>query len=158
MVVATIKPLREAAKAAGLLFFSTGTPCAQGHLSERYTSTGHCRECAMVKYARVSVTPEYKEQKRLYRKANPTIMRANSLKGRRRHRGAPEPTRPIAENCECCGRHKSDSKKAMHLDHDHVTGVFRGWLCNRCNAGIGMLGDNVAGLQRAIAYLERVQS
>jgi hypothetical protein len=43
----------------------------------------------------------------------------------------------------------------MHLDHDHVTGKFRGWLCGACNRGIGMLGDNLAGVMRAAAYLQR---
>ena len=156
-MAATIRSLREAARAEGRARFTTGVPCVHGHMAERYVSNSHCCECAAITYARVSVTPEHKEKKRLYRKANPHIMRANSLKGRRRSRGAPEPTRPMPDNCECCGRHKSDSKKAIHLDHDHGTGAFRGWLCNRCNAGIGMLGDNIEGLQRAVAYLERVQ-
>jgi hypothetical protein len=43
----------------------------------------------------------------------------------------------------------------LHLDHCHVTGSFRGWLCGKCNTGLGMLGDNIAGLKAAIAYLER---
>jgi 5-methylcytosine-specific restriction endonuclease McrA len=37
---------REAAKASGLVFYCTGAPCAQGHLAERYTSTGACKECS----------------------------------------------------------------------------------------------------------------
>jgi hypothetical protein len=39
------------------------------------------------------------------------------------------------------------------LDHDRVTGKFRGWLCQECNSGLGKLGDDIAGLRRAIAYL-----
>lgn len=44
-------------------------------------------------------------------------------------------------------------KQSMALDHDHVTGKFRGWICARCNVGLGLLGDNIEGLQAAIAYL-----
>jgi hypothetical protein len=44
----------------------------------------------------------------------------------------------------------------MALDHDHLTGEFRGWLCATCNHAIGMLGDTVAAANRAVAYLERV--
>jgi hypothetical protein len=42
----------------------------------------------------------------------------------------------------------------LHLDHDHATGRFRGWLCIQCNMGIGQLGDTVEGLQEAITYLK----
>ncbi len=41
--------------------------------------------------------------------------------------------------------------------HCHVTGVFRGWLCNKCNAGFGMLGDNLAGVERRLEYLRRFE-
>lgn len=30
---------------------------------------------------------------------------------------------------------------------------FRGWLCDRCNVGIGCLGDNLEGVQKAAKYL-----
>ncbi len=43
----------------------------------------------------------------------------------------------------------------MHLDHDHTTGKFRGWLCNCCNRAFGMLGDTISGLERALDYLRR---
>lgn len=54
--------------------------------------------------------------------------------------------------CDCCGI-KSDKK--LLLDHDHITGEFRGWLCRNCNVGIGNLGDNIEGLDQAIAYLRK---
>ena len=63
-------------------------------------------------------------------------------------------TRPEAATCECCGGAQS-AGMSMCLDHCHVTGAFRGWLCISCNTAIGKLGDNVAGLQRAIDYLNR---
>lgn len=36
---------RDAAKAANLKRFFTGEPCAEGHIAERYVSTGACCEC-----------------------------------------------------------------------------------------------------------------
>lgn len=36
---------RSDAAAAGLKFFYSGTPCAQGHDAQRYTSTGNCVAC-----------------------------------------------------------------------------------------------------------------
>ena len=38
-------PERLAAKAAGETRYSTGKPCKNGHLCERWTATGHCIEC-----------------------------------------------------------------------------------------------------------------
>ena len=64
------------------------------------------------------------------------------------------PPRPYGlTQCQCCKRNLDGSE--VMLDHDHITGAFRGWLCRRCNTGIGSLGDNVEGLEQAIAYLRR---
>jgi hypothetical protein len=72
----------------------------------------------------------------------------------RKNRGLPEPTRPEPVICECCGR--APDKLGMALDHDHTTGEFRGWLCRRCNLGLGLLGDTLDAARRVVAYLERV--
>lgn len=42
-----------------------------------------------------------------------------------------------------------------HIDHDHVTGKIRGILCRTCNTALGAFGDNLEGLQLAVAYLQR---
>ena len=51
------------------------------------------------------------------------------------------------------------SSANLHIDHDHGTGLFRGILCSRCNNGLGFLGDNISGIEKALAYLrERCSS
>lgn len=77
--------------------------------------------------------------------------------GQRKCRGLPAPTRPPPATCECCGR-PPDGRGSLHLDHDHITGKFRGWLRASCNLSIGRLGDNIAGLQQAIDYLKRFEA
>lgn len=38
-------------------------------------------------------------------------------------------------------------------DHDHKTGVERGWICGQCNSGLGFLGDSRERIQAALKYL-----
>jgi hypothetical protein len=71
----------------------------------------------------------------------------------RRYNGLPEPTRPCPETCEGCGR--LPGRRGLHLDHDHETGAFRGWLCGKCNPALGLLGDNKEGVLKILAYLDR---
>ena len=88
---------------------------------------------------------------RRYRAANAEkIRQAGRLK-----KGLPEPAYPCPDACECCGRPAWLETQALALDHDHETGAFRGWICMACNLGLGKLGDNVAGLEKALAYLKR---
>ena len=74
-----------------------------------------------------------------------------STKYSRKYRGLPEPTRPKPTLCELCGN--TPKEPGLCLDHCHETGIFRGWLCTSCNTSLGKLGDNIAGLERAIQYL-----
>lgn len=54
--------------------------------------------------------------------------------------------------CDCCGQ---EHHKTLVLDHDHNTLKFRGWICEDCNLGLGKLGDNIEGVEKALAYLKR---
>ena len=58
---------------------------------------------------------------------------------------------PYLGTCNCCGK-KTESP---HLDHDHKTNKFRGWLCRVCNTGLGSFDDNIEGLEMAIKYLRK---
>ena len=43
----------------------------------------------------------------------------------------------------------------LRTDHNHKTGQIRGTLCNGCNTALGHFGDDLAGVQRTVAYLQR---
>jgi hypothetical protein len=58
-------------------------------------------------------------------------------------------------NCDLCGRLFNRSKKEPKVDHCHATGIVRGVLCSSCNTGLGLLGDNVDSLIKAIKYLNK---
>jgi quercetin dioxygenase-like cupin family protein len=69
--------------------------------------------------------------------------------------GLPEPTRPVPLVCECCGKPESFRNQELSLDHCHSSGVFRGWLCSRCNRGMGLLGDTYSEISKVMSYLAR---
>jgi hypothetical protein len=56
--------------------------------------------------------------------------------------------------CAICGKPLDMLNRRMNIDHDHETGKVRGLLCSGCNTGLGHLGDNVDGLERALYYLQ----
>lgn len=58
------------------------------------------------------------------------------------------------EACELCGASHALALPLV-LDHDHHTGAFRGWLCNRCNTALGMWEDDPQRMRKAIIYLEK---
>jgi hypothetical protein len=69
-----------------------------------------------------------------------------------------EPTRPMPELCELCGGKPNGYRnRVLFLDHDHLTGAFRGWLCNNCNMAIGLLKDNPELCEKVAQYLRRPQ-
>jgi Recombination endonuclease VII len=45
----------------------------------------------------------------------------------------------------------------LRVDHCHSTKKFRGLLCHHCNSGLGLFGDSIESLQRAIDYLKRTK-
>jgi hypothetical protein len=48
--------------------------------------------------------------------------------------------------------HKNKRKNVWRLDHDHITGGIRGWLCNSCNVSKGQLGDTLESAERLVKY------
>jgi hypothetical protein len=56
--------------------------------------------------------------------------------------------------CGLC-RRAFKSSVDTQVDHCHQTGRVRGVLCFTCNKALGMFGDNEAGIQRALAYLQQ---
>ena len=58
--------------------------------------------------------------------------------------------------CAICGKHQSELKNALHLDHNHITGNVRGLLCCNCNLGLGNFKSDygVSLLKKATKYVK----
>jgi Recombination endonuclease VII len=54
--------------------------------------------------------------------------------------------------CAICKR-PPYTKKGLVVDHCHRTGAIRGILCSRCNSALGLLDDDPALVEQALAYL-----
>lgn len=70
------------------------------------------------------------------------------------------PPIPANHTCPICKRSKDElttygkNKKSVWVaDHNHETEEFRGWLCHKCNLGLGNLGDDPDRCKRAMDYL-----
>lgn len=59
--------------------------------------------------------------------------------------------------CAICRKPPRSEGMRFAVDHDHDTGRIRGLLCHPCNGGLGVFGDSIDGLRRALNYLERAQ-
>lgn len=55
--------------------------------------------------------------------------------------------------CAICGARPTE--KDLAVDHDHDSGRVRGFLCQSCNLGIGLLRHSVPLLQKSIDYLQK---
>lgn len=93
--------------------------------------------------------------KRNWRHENPEAYRLwqERLKVERVRRQEKQAGRPRSEICDLCKR-----SETTVYDHCHKTGIFRGWLCHRCNRVLGSVYDDIDLLQSMIIYLQENQS
>lgn len=57
--------------------------------------------------------------------------------------------------CAICGSQFGSNPGNCCVDHDHDTGKLRELLCNRCNVGVGLFGEDPENLINAAEYLRR---
>jgi hypothetical protein len=55
--------------------------------------------------------------------------------------------------CAICNIHHTEFKRALSVDHCHITGKIRGLLCDNCNHILGKAKDNITILKQSIKYL-----
>lgn len=60
---------------------------------------------------------------------------------------------PLGTPCDFC----NEWRKPLVFEHCHKTNRFRGWLCNRCNTGLGLLGDGPGMIPKLQKYFGRTE-
>lgn len=56
--------------------------------------------------------------------------------------------------CAICKQpERTERNQLLPVDHDHLTGRFRGLLCSHCNRAIGLLGDDPEIIEAAARYV-----
>lgn len=123
-----------------------------------------CRPChnASVRESTAKHLEASRQRVRDYRLRKPDIIARNALRQCARQWGL-DPNEVEARfnehngRCDICGLTATEScatRNRLGMDHDHsVVGVFRGFLCHGCNAGLGGFQDDPVLLVAAIQYL-----
>jgi Recombination endonuclease VII len=126
---------------------------AYGHMTS-------CRPCATEKHRRYAAEhPEKVSQaSRNWSLSNADRVIANDRRRRFRIVGISEAEMEelLAAHggvCEICGGAPDGRWRELVIDHDHVSGSFRGLLCSRCNLALGGFRDSPDLLRSAINYL-----
>jgi hypothetical protein len=112
---------------------------SQKQNTERWKSQNYDRIKASARARSIKQTPEYRRA-RLLANYGMTIDDYNSLLARQ------------GGGCAVC--HKPPSKRSLHVDHCHETGVVRGLLCFRCNYGMSYFSEQPERLRQAADYLD----
>ncbi len=56
--------------------------------------------------------------------------------------------------CAICGKHQSEFKKSLGVDHNHETGQIRNLVCMKCNTFIGYVENAEENFETIKVYLK----
>lgn len=125
-----------------------------GHTRVVYsTGKSDCLQCKRISAARSRAKPENRAKKNeaaARRRAEPGYKEEYARRRRIKLYGIEDPPDGPCELCE---------RPATDVDHDHISGKFRGFLCRYCNVRVAIIEDVefVAKAQEYIAAAEYVK-
>ena len=106
-------------------------------------------------HERLTCSKDRTKYDQAYRKKNPLAVKSSELK--KQFGITIEDYMDMLDKqggkCAICDSASTGRYKYFAVDHCHNTGEIRGLLCDKCNRGIGLLGDDPHVLAKAISYL-----
>ncbi len=120
----------------------------------------HCKTCCKA-YAKVMRRdPEYYVKRKEWKRKNRFAYSLTASRNMAKKRGY-QPCNATKEEieavftgrCDICDVPEVECIKKLSLDHCHETGDLRGWLCQCCNATLGMMKNSEDLLINALHYL-----
>ena len=128
--------LRKQAKLAGEKKYFNDKPCGRGHVTYRYVSTGKCCKCEKIRAKKWHKQKTYKQFGLTEEQVKILLVNQHYC-------------------CLICKKkfNSTESKRDFVIDHDHVTGMFRGLICSNCNLVLGNAFDSPQILAESITYL-----
>ena len=129
-------------------------PVSEFHNSKKYKD-GLDYQCSECKRAEAKVW-YYDNREKESRRHRTTYVNGGNTRNRIFLYGPHDFDKMYAEQkgcCAICGRHQSELKKALGVDHNHITKKIRSLLCNKCNSGLGLFQDDSKLLSKASKYL-----
>ena len=124
-------------------------------IHKKQESDKTCTQCGITKPAEAFAPNQYGKNNRLLRR--PVCRECYSKKVKINKEEAKDyqerhPRPAIGEKfiCPVCRREKTRNfPNDVVLDHSHIDGSVRGWVCSSCNTSIGKFFDDPDILQRA---------
>ena len=123
----------------------------------RYRMKNREKECTRAKEYREKNHEKAIFTSRKWAEKNPERVKYYSRKHRLKYYGITikDYNRMFMEQkgcCAICGKHQSEQKNTLAVDHDHKTGEVRSLLCSRCNSQLGWYEKLKANIE---SYLEK---
>lgn len=135
-----------------------------GHPDAKHEGRGMCEKCYRAWYSKLE---NVKERRNLAARNSSACKAATRRCFLKREYGITEEIYGETEKsqgglCAICGQLETRKNtlgniRRLAIDHDHLTGQFRGLLCCACNHMLGNAKDNADILRSAITYLESAQ-
>ncbi len=121
-----------------------------------------CKTCTRARGKAVYSDPEYYVKRKEWRRKNRFAYSLTASRNMAKLRGY-QPCNATKEEieavftgrCDICGVPEAECTKKLSLDHCHESGDLRGWLCQCCNATIGMLKNSREIALNAVLYIQR---
>ena len=130
----------------------SGDVCLKCGSVVRYVSNGKCVSCSKEIRQRYNAK-QPKGFRNKYKSRYPKSSRTRQALGIS-HAGLKQLENNHKGRCAICDGEPKFPRVRLCVDHDHITGYFRGLLCGHCNTALGMFKDRPELLRKAADYLE----